>query len=267
MKNMIEHLSDPIDNSLIHLKDYLNENQYNSFKTNLNTQSQNIKKYLQDFYKKENIHISDSIKVINGLSSIYNSIENEIKTKINDDLTKYSNLIFNQLKPLNIQSGSIPNNQTLTLGSFSEDILGEVIQFKATIPDSIYSYSLQLKYQNFSIYTNVFVYGETSINVENSYSNKKGSIDGKVGAGDMTLKTYNELRSDKIQSSLKQESKSVSYKKSLWDLKSRIEKKCKRVWYTLWIKKKCKEEVIYYWEKRTKLIKTNPSRMISEKIF
>ena len=83
----------------------------------------------------------------------------------------------------------------------------------------------------------------------------------------MTLKTYNELRSDKIQSSLKQESKSVSYKKSLWDLKSRIEKKCKRVWYTLWIKKKCKEEVIYYWEKRTKLIKTNPSRMISEKIF
>ena len=56
---MIKHISDPIDNTLINLIDYLNENQYNSFETNIKTQSENIKKYLQDFYNNENIHISD----------------------------------------------------------------------------------------------------------------------------------------------------------------------------------------------------------------
>ena len=239
MKNMIEHISDPIDNSLINLIDYLNETQYNSFETNIKTQSENIKKYLQDFYNNENIHISDSIKVISDIPSIYNSIENEIKTKTDNYLTTYSNKIFNQLKSIDIDSNTITNDKKPTLGSFKEDVCGVPITFAATVPNYNYRYMIQFKYENFAIITNASVYGDTSISVSYQNSEKKASIQGTIGAGDMALKINNKLKNEKTDLTIAQESKSVSFKKNLSQIEYYSVRKCKRTWYTFWIGKKC----------------------------
>ena len=265
MKNMIEHISDPIDNSLINLKDYLNETQYNSFETNIKTQSENIKKYLQDFYNNENIYISDSIKVISDLPSIYNSIENEIKTKTDNYLTTYSNKIFNQLKSINIDSNKITNKEKLTLGSFKEDVCGVPITFGATVPNYNYRYMIQFKYENFAIITNASVYGDTSISVSYQNSEKKASIQGTIGAGDMALKINNKLKNEKTDLTIAQESKSVTFKKNLSQKEYYSVRECKRTWYTFWIGKKCWWETRSRWKDKTETIVTKPSRYESTK--
>ena len=265
MKNMIEHISDPIDNSLINLIDYLNETQYNSFETNIKTQSENIKKYLQDFYNNENIYISDSIKVISDLPSIYNSIENEIKTKTDNYLTTYSNKIFNQLKSINIDSNKITNKEKLTLGSFKEDVCGVPITFDATVPNYNYRYMIQFKYENFAIITNASVYGDTSISVSYQNSEKKASIQGTIGAGDMALKINNKLKNEKTDLTIAQESKSVSFKKYLSQKEYYSVRLCKRTWYTFWIGKKCWWETRSRWKDKSETIVTKPSRYESTK--
>ena len=262
---MIEHISDPIDNSLINLIDYLNETQYNSFETNIKTQSENIKKYLQDFYNNENIHISDSIKVISDLPSIYNSIENEIKTKTDNYLTTYSNKIFNQLKSIKIDSGKKTNKKKLTLGKFKEDVCGEKITFGSSVPNYNYRYIIQFKYENFAIITNASVYGDTSISCKFDNSYTKASIIGTVGAGDMALQINNKLKNEKTDLTIAQESKSVSFKKNLSQIEYYSVRKCKITWYTFWIGKKCWWETRFRWKDKTHTIVTKPSRYESTK--
>ena len=189
------------------------------------------------------MHISDSFKIISDLPSMYYSIENEIKTKTDNYLTTYANKIFNQLKSINIDSGKITKAEKLTLNSFKEDVCGVPITFAATVPNYNYRYMIQFKYENFAIITNAFVYGDTSISVNYQNSDKTASIQGTIGAGDMTLKLKNKLKNEKTDLTIGQESKSVSFKKNLSQKEYYSEKVCKRNWYG---KKK------YWWETRSK---------------
>ena len=64
---MMNYISAPIKNALNNLFEYLSESQYKSFKINITTQFENIKKYLFDFYNNENQYIYKSYKMIKAL--------------------------------------------------------------------------------------------------------------------------------------------------------------------------------------------------------
>ena len=74
---------------------------------------------------------------------------------------------------------------------------------------------IQFKYENFAIITNASVYGDTSISVSYQNSEKKASIQGTIGPRYMALKINNQLKNEKTDLTITQESKSVIFKKSL----------------------------------------------------
>ena len=124
---------------------------------------------------------------------------------------------------------------------------------------------IQFKYENFAIITNSSVYGDTSISVNYQNSEKKASIQGTIGAGDMALKLNNKLKNEKTDITIAQESKSVSFKKYLSQKEYYSVKVCKRTWYTLWIGKKCWWETRSRWKDNSQTIVTKPSRYESTK--
>ena len=159
------------------------------------------------------------------------------------------------MKSIDIDSNTITNDKKLNLGSFKEDVCGVPITFAATVPNYNYRYTIQFKYENFAIITNAFVYGDTSISVNYQNSDKTASIQGTIGAGDMTLKLKNKLKNEKTDLTIGQESKSVSFKKNLSQKEYYSEKVCKRKR----LKKKCWWETRSKWNSKSATIVTTPS--------
>ena len=117
IQNGIDHLKDPIKSSI--LKDYLSEEQYNSFEENLNIQAN--KKELEKLLDEEN---KELIKITNYINKDYSKIYLEliilIKAIIDTLLLSYFDKIFKNIKEIKINENV--NNQSIIIGSYNENI-------------------------------------------------------------------------------------------------------------------------------------------------
>lgn len=117
IQNGIDHLKDPIKSSI--LKDYLSEEQYNSFEENLNIQAN--KKELEKLLDEEN---KELIKITNYINKDYSKIYLEliilIKAIIDTLLLSYFDKIFKNIKEIKINENE--NNQSIIIGSYNENI-------------------------------------------------------------------------------------------------------------------------------------------------
>lgn len=119
IQNGIDHLKDPIQSSLNILKDYLSEEQYNSFEENLNIQAN--KKELEKLLDEEN---KELIKITNYINKDYSKIYLEliilIKAIIDTLLLSYFDKIFKNIKEIKINENV--NNQSIIIVSYNENI-------------------------------------------------------------------------------------------------------------------------------------------------
>jgi hypothetical protein len=119
IQNGIDHLKDPIKSSLNILKDYLSEEQYNSFEENLNIQAN--KKELEKLLDEEN---KELIKITNYINKDYSKIYLEliilIKAIIDTLLLSYFDKIFKNIKEIKINENV--NNQSIIIVSYNENI-------------------------------------------------------------------------------------------------------------------------------------------------
>jgi len=117
IQNGIDHLKDPINSSI--LKDYLSEEQYNSFEENLNIQAN--KKELEKLLDEEN---KELIKITNYINKDYSKIYLEliilIKAIIDTLLLSYFDKIFKNIKEIKINENV--NNQSIIIVSYNENI-------------------------------------------------------------------------------------------------------------------------------------------------
>ena len=117
IQNGIDHLKDPIKSSI--LKDYLSEEQYNSFEENLNIQAN--KKELEKLLDEEN---KELIKITNYINKDYSKIYLEliilIKVIIDTLLLSYFDKIFKNIKEIKINENV--NNQSIIIVSYNENI-------------------------------------------------------------------------------------------------------------------------------------------------
>ena len=117
IQNGIDHLKDPIKSSI--LKDYLSEEQYNSFEENLNIQAN--KKELEKLLDEEN---KELIKITNYINKDYSKIYLEliilIKAIIDTLLLSYFDKIFKNIKEIKINENV--NNQSIIIVSYNENI-------------------------------------------------------------------------------------------------------------------------------------------------
>ena len=139
IQNGIDHLKDPIKSSI--LKDYLSEEQYNSFEENLNIQAN--KKELEKLLDEEN---KELIKITNYINKDYSKIYLEliilIKAIIDTLLLSYFDKIFKNIKEIKINENV--NNQSIIIGSYNENIYWRGISFKNSISSYGYSYIINL---------------------------------------------------------------------------------------------------------------------------
>ena len=121
IQNGIDHLKDPIKSSLNILKDYLSEEQYNSFEENLNTQANKIIEELEKLLDEEN---KELIKITNYINKDYSKIYLEliilIKAIIDTLLLSYFDKIFKNIKEIKINENV--NNQSIIIVSYNENI-------------------------------------------------------------------------------------------------------------------------------------------------
>ena len=119
IQNGIDHLKDLIKSSLNILKDYLSEEQYNSFEENLNIQAN--KKELEKLLDEEN---KELIKITNYINKDYSKIYLEliilIKAIIDTLLLSYFDKIFKNIKEIKINENV--NNQSIIIVSYNENI-------------------------------------------------------------------------------------------------------------------------------------------------
>ncbi len=214
IKNMIEHISAPIESNLQNLMDYLSESQYSQFETNIKSQAENIKNYLSDFYNIENKNIYESINIIKSISSFYNSFHNEIKAKTDNFLSTYFEQIFSKIEPYENISGLIREKEGLELGNITTDILGEKITFNSNISEYSYDYSISFKYNNFTIYTNSSISAESYINLNYETENTKAGINGVIGSGYLSMNSNNLLKEYLTDLTKEQQTNPTNYKKS-----------------------------------------------------
>ncbi len=215
IKNMIEHISAPIESNLQNLMDYLSESQYSQFETNIKSQAENIKNYLSDFYNIENKNIYESINIIKSISSFYNSFHNEIKAKTDNFLSSYFEQFFSKIQPYENKFEFIKNNEGLELGNITTDILGEIISFNSKVSEYSYDYSISFKYNNFTIYTNSSISAESYVNLNYETENTKAGINGVIGSGYLSMNINNLLKEYLTDLTKEQQTNPTNYQKSL----------------------------------------------------
>lgn len=198
IKNSIEHIKDPIIPYLDLLKDYLSNEQYNSFELNLNTQSDKIIKELQKLYQKESNELAKISNFINNdYKKIYPEIYLIIKVIIDTILLSYFDKIFKNMKKIEISEKKNLNN--LLINSFSENMFGDIITFDSHITSYGYSYIINLIYDDYKIITNLEAGGYCNINAEHQIGNVVSKINGKLGDGEIGIKTISDLTSGKVE--------------------------------------------------------------------
>ena len=224
IKNMIDHISAPIESNLKNLMDYLSESQYSQFETNIKSQAENIKNYLSDFYNIENKNIYESINIIKSISSFYNSFHNEIKAKTDNFLSTYFEKIFSKIEPYEKKFESINATDNISLGQLKTDIIGTEITFDAVVPNYSYGYIVSFKYENFSLYIYAEIYGESSIDLTYETEDIKAGMNGIIGSGNLSMKVNHLFKNHKTDVKIAQETNVADYNKTL----------SKRIFYYKW---------------------------------
>ena len=232
MKNMINNIESPIDNTLENIFDYLTEEQYTSFSTNLINQSKEIINFLQEYSNKESQLIYNSIDLIkNGIPLIYSTNYNEIKNKIDNYLIFYSDKFFNnEIIELNDIKEEIQGTEKLTLGQFTENMNGHNIRFSATIPSYTYSYLFKMKYENYEIYTEASLTASSNIDVSYNSGAVYSRLRGTIGSGKMGLIKNDYLKDYSVFLNAYQNTLASSYNKYYQYTYTRKECSCFKTW-------------------------------------
>ncbi len=213
--NILQHINTPVNNALEILIDYLSFEQYSNFKTDILNQSKEIKKIIQIFYEKEGTITYNCLNFIKqGFLLLYNDVKTQIKNDTDNFLTKYTDIIFNNITNDETNSNLIIGNENITLGSFSQDIFGEVIQFSSTVPYYEYSYGFKFRYSNYQLYTELTAYGSSYIDVYLEFGDSRAKLSGNVGAGIMGLQITDYLVDNTVLINAFQYINETSYIKS-----------------------------------------------------
>ena len=213
--NTLQHITTPVNNALETLIDYLSIEQYSDFKNNILNQSKEIKEIIQKFFDSEStITYNCLIFIKNGFLLLYNDIYTQIKEKTDNYLTKYIDEIFNKITRVNTNSNIIIGKENITLGSFSQDIFGELIQFSSTVPYYEYSYGFKFKYSDYQLYTELTAYGSSNIDVYFEFGDSRAKLSGNVGAGIMGLQINDFLIDNSVLINALQYVNRTSYIKS-----------------------------------------------------
>ena len=91
------------------------------------------------------------------------------------------------------------NLNNLLINSFSENMFGDIITFDSHITSYGYSYIINLKYDDYKIITNLEAGGYCNINAEHQIGNVVSKINGKLGDGEIGIKTISDLTSGKVE--------------------------------------------------------------------
>ena len=169
IKNIIEHIKDPIESSLTILKDYLTNEQYISLEEKLNNQSNKIIQELQKLLEEHSKQFSKITNIINNdYPTIYSEIYILIKVIIDTLLLTYFDKIFKKMKKIEF-SGKKDIKNGYVISEFSENMFGTTVSFTNKAISYGYSYSMNVNYNNYKMNINLNAGGYS--NIDSSYQN------------------------------------------------------------------------------------------------
>lgn len=199
VKNAVEHLKDPIKPSLDLLKDYLTDEELNSFENNLNTQSDKIVNELKRLLQNE-IKLLGKISnyINNDYQSIYSEVYVIIKVIIDALLLSYFDKIFKDMKTINVSENTKMENGYIA-NEFSENMNGDIVVFKSSTNEYGFSHTINLLYEDYKIITNIEGGGYANINALYQSGDFRNSIYGTLGNGQIGIKTIGDLTTGKVE--------------------------------------------------------------------
>ena len=233
VKNAVEHLKDPIKPSLDLLKDYLTDEELNSFENNLNTQSDKIVNELKRLLQNE---IKQLGKISNYINNDYQSIYSEvyviIKVIIDALLLSYFDKIFKDMKTINVSENTKMENGYIA-NEFSENMNGDIVVFKSSTNEYGFSHTINLLYEDYKIITNIEGGGYANINALYQSGDFRNSIYGTLGNGQIGIKTIGDLTTGKVELTAYIKQNESSYIKKVEEYVTKEEKrlralKCKK---------------------------------------
>ena len=206
----IDHLKDPIKSSLNLLKDYLSEEQYNSFEENLNNQADKIIEELEKFVKEENKILTKITNYIdNDNSTTYVKLIVAIKAIIDTLLLTYFDKIFKKLKQIKVNK-KVDNLKT-EIKSYTENVYGRRVTFKNSPSNYGFSYIINLFYKEYKMYINIEVSGYSEIDSYYSMTNHRYSIKGRIGDGTIGINAIEDFTNGKTDVKAYINNKAVTY--------------------------------------------------------
>ena len=233
VKNAIEHLKDPIKPSLDLLKDYLTDEELNSFENNLNTQSDKIVNELKRLLQNEIIQLGKISNYINNdYQSIYSEVYVIIKVIIDALLLSYFDKIFKDMKTINVSENTKMENGYIA-NEFSENMNGDIVVFKSSTNEYGFSHTINLLYEDYKIITNIEGGGYANINALYQSGDFRNSIYGTLGNGQIGIKTIGDLTTGKVELTAYIKQNESSYIKKVEEYVTKEEKrlralKCKK---------------------------------------
>ena len=233
VKNAVEHLKDPIKPSLDLLKDYLTDEELNSFENNLNTQSDKIVNELKRLLQNEIIQLGKISNYINNdYQSIYSEVYVIIKVIIDALLLSYFDKIFKDMKTINVSENTKMENGYIA-NEFSENMNGDIVVFKSSTNEYGFSHTINLLYEDYKIITNIEGGGYANINALYQSGDFRNSIYGTLGNGQIGIKTIGDLTTGKVELTAYIKQNESSYIKKVEEYVTKEEKrlralKCKK---------------------------------------
>ena len=181
IKNIIEHIKDPIESSLTILKDYLTNEQYISLEEKLNNQSNKIIQELQKLLEEHSKQFSKITNIINNdYPTIYSEIYILIKVIIDTLLLTYFDKIFKKMKKIEF-SGKKDIKNGYVISEFSENMFGTTVSFTNKAISYGYSYSMNVNYNNYKMNINLNAGGYSDIDSSYQNGNYIYIINGRLG--------------------------------------------------------------------------------------
>ena len=236
LNNTIKNVGNPITNSLDILEKELNQSQYFDFKEKLNTQLKNIKDSVNNLLNEESKILDESLNLVkNILPELFISNQNIFKNSIDESLLYLYKLTLPNVKNVDIKNSGIKKN--IKIGNY-----------KAIFSENAYhiinSAVNQLKYENSIkiIYNNDYTFTvdlttKSELYLESSFETKnvfRGGFRGIIANTSISISSHNNFVKEQVKFKAISINKGTKYDN--W-IQYKNVKVCKRLWFTLWIKK------------------------------
>ena len=192
----IDHLKDPIISSLNILKDYLSEEQYNSFEENLNNQADKIIEELENLLKEENKELTKIYNSINNdYSTLYVEVIVTIKAIIDTLLLTYFDKIFKKIKDIKVNESV--NGSPIIIKKYQANMFGRIVTFENSVSNYGYSHMINLFYKDYKMNINIEVSGYSDIDSYYSMTNHRYKLKGLIGDGKIGINAIEDLTNGK----------------------------------------------------------------------